>query len=131
LPEVEVIPGQMRQVFQNLLSNALKFGKPGVNPIITVHGQRVRELSFSAPEDQEGAYCKVLFTDNGIGFEAEFIDTIFQLFQRLHSKDKYEGTGIGLAITKKIIEKHNGIITAASERGHGTVFSFVIPLRHG
>jgi two-component system, chemotaxis family, CheB/CheR fusion protein len=130
LPEVEVIPGQMRQVFQNLLSNALKFAKPGVRPVITIKGQRVGDLAFNASEDENGEFCKILFSDNGIGFETEFTDTVFQLFQRLHSKDKFEGTGIGLAITKKIIEKHNGIITAASERGHGTVFSFVIPLRH-
>jgi two-component system, chemotaxis family, CheB/CheR fusion protein len=69
-------------------------------------------------------------SDNGIGFEKEFNETVFQLFQRLHSKDKYEGTGIGLAVTKKIIEKHHGLIKAASEKEHGTVFSFIIPLMH-
>lgn len=131
LPEAEVIPGQIRQVFQNLFSNALKFSKPGVPPEIHITASRVAEKSFDAAETEQGAFLKISVSDNGIGFEKEFSDTVFQLFQRLHSKDKYEGTGIGLAVTKKIIEKHSGIIRATSEKGHGTVFSFIIPFRHG
>ena len=130
LPEAEVIPGQMRQVFQNLLSNALKFSKPGVAPRIRVDGVRIASRDFDAKENAEGQFLKISIQDNGIGFEKEFSETVFQLFQRLNSKDKFEGTGIGLAITKKIIEKHHGIIKAVSEKDHGTVFSFIIPLSH-
>ncbi len=129
LPEAEVIPGQMRQVFQNLLSNALKFSRPGVPPEIEVNSVRIAAKEFNGKEKADGPFVRVFVRDNGIGFEKEFSESVFQLFQRLHSKDKYEGTGIGLAVTKKIIEKHHGLIHATSETGHGTIFSFIIPLK--
>jgi len=78
--------------------------------------------------DDNGPYCMITMTDNGIGFDPEFTNNIFNLFQRLHSKDKYEGTGIGLAITKKIIEKHNGLIRADSKENEGASFSIILPV---
>jgi two-component system CheB/CheR fusion protein len=130
LPDMEMVPAQMRQVFQNLISNALKFSRPGVLPHIKIAAERVSQLTFIDGHDQHGQYCRITIKDNGIGFDEEYADRIFTIFQRLHNSEKYEGTGIGLAITKKIIEKHNGIIRAKSIEGKGASFSFVVPLRH-
>ena len=77
--------------------------------------------------DADGSYYRFSLIDNGIGFEEKFAEDVFKLFQRLHSKDRYEGTGIGLAITKKIIERHSGIITVRSKEGEGTTFEWILP----
>jgi signal transduction histidine kinase len=130
LIELDMIPGQMRQVFQNLFSNSLKFAREGQTPQIAVTAERVKELSFNSEPDEAGFFCRIKFTDNGIGFDAQFLDRIFVIFQRLHSNQNYEGTGIGLAIVKKIIENHNGIITANSIENEGTSFVMVLPLKH-
>ncbi len=129
LPELDLIPGQFRQVLHNLFSNALKFTQPGTHPVITLEATRVREKSFNSPPDPDGHYFHFTLTDNGIGFEEKFAENIFKLFQRLHPKDRFEGTGIELAITKKIIERHNGIITAKSSEGKGARFDWVLPVR--
>ena len=129
LPEIEVIPGLARQVFQNIISNALKFSKKGVSPVIEITGERVAEKSTDSTVSDKGKYCRITFHDNGIGFDEVYLDKIFTIFQRLNSKEEYEGTGIGLAIVKKIIEKHNGIITARSRENDGASFIIVLPLR--
>lgn len=129
LYRVDGMPGQVRQVFQNLISNALKFSREGVPPEVHIQATRVTELSFDAPQDDNGAWCRIEVRDNGIGFNERFIDKIFTLFQRLHTQEQYEGTGIGLSITRKIVEKHHGIITARSKEGVGTTFVIVLPLR--
>ena len=128
LPKVEIIPGQMRQVFQNIISNALKFSKKDVQPHITIQATRVSELSFVDSFDENGKYCRILIKDNGIGFDNEYAEKIFTIFQRLHTRKKYEGTGIGLAIARKIIGKHNGIIRAYGSDGEGASFVIVIPM---
>jgi len=127
-PETEVIAGQIRQVFQNLVSNALKFSKPGVVPKVSITGKRVAWKAFDQDETPDGDFLEIRIRDNGIGFDNQFSANLFNLFQRLHSKDKFEGTGIGLAITKKIIDKHNGIIRAYSEEGAGAEFTIVLPV---
>ena len=129
MPEAEIISAQMRQVFQNIISNSLKFNRPGISPVIKVNATRVSELSFVDSFDVNGAFCRITIEDNGIGFNNQFAEKIFIIFQRLHAWDKYDGTGIGLAITKKIIERHNGIITAKSKEGEGATFIIVIPLK--
>jgi two-component system CheB/CheR fusion protein len=126
--KVEVIPGQLRQVFQNLISNSLKFSKPDVPPVISISSDTVSHKSVDATEELNGRYCRITVTDNGIGFEEKFKENIFALFHRLHSKDRYEGTGIGLAIVKKIVEKHHGIISANSVSGAGATFVIVLPI---
>ena len=128
LPELDLIPGQYRQVLHNLFSNALKFTRPGNPPCISLTATRVHDRSFDSSSDPGGDYYRFTLTDNGIGFEEKFADNIFKLFQRLHPKDRFEGTGIGLAITKKIIERHDGIITARSTAGEGTRFDWIIPI---
>lgn len=128
-PHIEVVPGQMRQVFQNVISNALKFSRPDVAPRITITSELIAQPDFEAAADGRGDYCRISIADNGIGFDEQYTAKIFTIFQRLHSREKYEGTGIGLAITKKIIEKHNGWITARSTAGGGSTFVFILPLR--
>lgn len=131
LPAIQGVPGQMRQVFQNIISNALKFSKPGIVPQILIKADRIGSLSFNAPSKENGNFLRISFADNGIGFDEKYLEKIFTLFQRLHGKEEYDGTGIGLSIVKKIIEKHNGIITAKSIEGKGTTFYIVLPLKQG
>ena len=128
LPCVDVNKGQIRQVFQNILSNALKFSKADVAPVINISAKRIADKSFDSKEQEDGLYCLISIQDNGIGFDEKYVQNIFSLFERLNSKDKYEGTGIGLAIAKKIIEKHNGLITAMSKEGQGAEFQIILPL---
>lgn len=128
LCEINIIPYQFRQVMLNLISNALKFIKPGTAPVITIKSQQVEYSKIknsSLPRLKE--YCHITVADNGIGFEEVYNEKIFEIFQRLHDKDEYPGTGIGLAIVKKIIENHNGIITASGKQGIGTTFDIYIP----
>lgn len=114
LPTMKVNPGAIKQVFQNLLNNAIKYHRSGVPPKIKI---RAEELD---------THWKFSFSDNGIGINEEFKDTIFQIFQRLHTRDHYSGTGIGLAISKKIIERHEGEIWVESEEGKGSTFYFTL-----
>ena len=128
LPIAKIIPSQFRQLFQNLLSNSLKFMRAEVQPVITishnlVHADDVIHYQLS-PASQ---YHKLEFKDNGIGFENEFAGNIFAIFQRLHGRSEYEGSGIGLAICKKIIEHHGGIIYAQGTPGEGATFNVILP----
>lgn len=127
LPCIDANKGQIRQVFQNIISNALKFARTDVSPVIKIACKRIGEKSFNSAEDADGLYWMICIRDNGIGFNEKYVENIFSLFERLNSKDKYEGTGIGLAIAKKIIEKHNGIITAVSKPGKGAEFQIILP----
>lgn len=129
LPEVETNPSQMRQVFQNILSNALKFSKTRVKPVIHISAELIAEKKADSEATADGEYCRIKVSDNGIGFNEVYLDRIFSIFQRLHSREEYEGTGIGLAIVKKIIEKHNGIVTAKSEEGVGSTFIIILPVK--
>lgn len=128
LPELEVIAAQIRQVFQNILSNAIKFTRAGNQPLIHIHGERVKELAVDSATDPEGPYCRITVADNGIGFDEIYLSKIFVIFQRLHGRNEFEGTGIGLAIVKKIIDTHNGLITASSEPGKGSTFIMILPV---
>lgn len=123
LPTVLADPLQMRQVFQNLIGNALKFKKSGVAPVVRV---------MSKPKDGQH---RIIVQDNGIGFEMQYAEKVFEIFQRLHGRSDYEGTGMGLAIVKKILERHVGNIRAESELGKGARFIVTLPnhqddLRH-
>lgn len=130
MPSIRANKGQIRQVFQNIISNALKFARTDRPPRIHIRASRVRDRSFDSEEDIGGPYCRIHITDNGIGFEEKYLPDIFALFERLHSKDTYEGTGIGLSITKKIVEKHHGMITAKSSPGNGADFIILLPVDH-
>jgi PAS domain S-box-containing protein len=128
LDTIEVNRGQIRQVFQNIISNALKFSRPGQAPVINIKALRISGKSFDSHEQKEGQYCLICIRDNGIGFEEKYLANIFALFERLNAKDNYEGSGIGLAIAKKIIDKHNGLITAKSKVEKGTEFKIILPV---
>lgn len=129
LCDVKIIPYQFRQVMLNLVSNALKFAKPATQPVITIKSNNVKYSKVknsNLPRLKE--YCHITVADNGIGFEDEYNEKIFEIFQRLNDKDNYPGTGIGLAIVRKIIENHQGIITAKGELGKGALFEMYIPV---
>jgi signal transduction histidine kinase len=129
LPVIEAVPGQMRQMFQNLISNALKFSKKDVRPVITIRCETTCEKIIENSTCSEGEFIRITISDNGIGFDEAYFEKIFTLFQRLHGRNEYEGTGIGLAIVKKIIERHNGIIGVKSCEGKGANFIIVLPVK--
>lgn len=126
LPVLSIIPFQIHQLFINLLSNALKFSQDQITPVINIEVKTVVPERASAQHDQSEYYA-ISFQDNGIGFEKEYENRIFDVFQRLHPNHKYPGTGIGLAICKKIMENHSGFITADSELGKGARFTIYFP----
>ena len=129
MPVIDAVPGQMRQMFQNIISNALKFSKDDVAPHVQIRCLLVDELRLDAEEMKAGGkYCRISIKDNGIGFSPQYATKIFTIFQRLHPRERYEGTGIGLAIAKKIVEKHNGIITAYSSEKQGAEFVIILPI---
>jgi signal transduction histidine kinase len=126
LPIIKGDKGQMYQLFLNLLSNAIKFRKPDVFPQISIQCQQ--EETYDELSEQAVKWHVITLTDNGIGFEQEFADKIFVPFQRLHGRSEYEGTGIGLALCRRIVERHGGTILAESELDRGTTFTLRIPV---
>jgi PAS domain S-box-containing protein len=129
LPEAMINVPQFRQLFQNLLSNSLKFSKKEIAPKITVEHKYLTAKQVKAFDMiVANRYLQLKFTDNGIGFENEYSNKIFSIFKRLHSKSEYEGTGIGLSICKKIIENHNGVIFALGKPGVGATFTIILPI---
>jgi signal transduction histidine kinase len=129
LPVLRIIPDQFRQLFQNLIINALKFSKENEPPEIRIYAERIKGTHM--PGIRGDVYDKDFYNiyvkDNGIGFEQKYAGEIFTLFKRLNSYDKYEGSGIGLSICKKIVDQHNGHITASSTEGEGTTFCIILP----
>ncbi len=127
LPVIQGDAPQMRQLFQNLLSNALKFHRPGIAPQIRVYAQEAVPFNLD-PKGQSQPMVQLCVQDNGIGFNEQHIERIFQPFQRLKGRSEYEGSGIGLAICRKIAERHGGYITARSEPEQGSTFIVGLPL---
>lgn len=121
---------QLRQLLQNLLGNALKFHEPGQVPAVQVSAELIAGLDASG-RARPGGTCRISVADNGIGFDEKYLDRVFTIFQRLHGRSEYEGTGIGLAICRKIAERHSGAITAQSRPGHGATFIVTLPLPPG
>ena len=130
LANIDADPTQMRQLLQNLIGNALKFHRSGVPPVVKINGQICHNLSAKMDETEPGATYCLTVEDNGIGFEDKYIDRIFKIFQRLHGRGEYEGTGIGLAVCRRIAERHGGSITAQSVPGEGTTFTVNLPIKH-
>lgn len=130
LPTIKAIPQQMHQLLYNLLNNGLKFSKPGVQPVVKVSCRNVEQVEMiNHPElDQHNKYYQIAVEDNGIGFEQAAADKIFGMFQRLHSKEAYAGTGIGLALCRKVVLNHGGKIWAESKMGDGATFHVLLPV---
>ena len=129
LPVASIVPSQFRQLFQNLISNSLKFSRKDIQPEINI------TATYLKPEETERfvnltnaeRYLQITYTDNGIGFDNSYAEKIFSIFQRLHNRSEYEGTGIGLAICRKVAENHGGLINASGESGRGATFNIIIP----
>jgi light-regulated signal transduction histidine kinase (bacteriophytochrome) len=130
LPAIEAEKVQVGQLMQNLVANALKFHKPGQPPVVRISALSAAQLpveirdSLSEPE----CMCHIVVEDNGIGFDQKHVLRIFGVFQRLHTRKAYEGTGIGLAVCHKIVERHGGHIDARGVEGEGAVFTVSLPL---
>ncbi len=122
LPVVEGDSTQLRQLFHNLIGNALKFNREGVAPMV-----KIRSEIFKDSRKKDGSFCRIFVEDNGIGFDEAYAERIFGVFQRLHGRGVYEGTGIGLAVCRKIVERHGGSIQANSAPGRGSVFTITLP----
>ncbi|WP_247235217.1 PAS domain-containing protein [Telluribacter sp. SYSU D00476] len=129
LPTIRAVPRQMHQLFYNLLNNALKFSKPDAQPMITITSQKAHPSQVWEQPDLDNSkdYYEIAVSDNGIGFDQDYENKIFLMFQRLHSKDAYAGTGIGLALAKKVALRHGGKIWAESREGEGAVFKVLLP----
>lgn len=126
LPELQVNKSLVKRLFQNLLTNSIKYARKGIPPSIHISGkvESVQTGNKTTPVK----YCRIYLQDNGIGFDQQYAEQIFTMFKRLHANTEYEGTGIGLAICKKIVEEHQGFISAKSEIGAGTTFTISLPV---
>lgn len=131
LPTFDAEPLQMRQLLQNLIGNALKFRRPEIPPVVKIEARIVSGvLPQAAPDSPAQDLCELTVSDNGIGFEEKYLDRIFNVFQRLHTRNEYEGTGMGLAIARKIVVYHGGAITAKSKPDQGATFIVTLPVAH-
>jgi signal transduction histidine kinase len=130
LPAMYVNPGLIRPLFYNLISNALKYSKKNIEPIINIHSEISPALNGNGSTEVHSKYCRIFIEDNGIGFDQKYSEQIFGMFKRLHLNTEFEGTGIGLALCKKIVEKHNGYISARSKINEGSTFIISLPLEH-
>lgn len=128
LPQAHVIPVQFQQLMENLLINSFKYHKPDVPPVVTIDCQELpaTDVPFIADEGI-GSFYHISVADNGIGFEQQYAERIFEIFQRLHGKQEYSGTGIGLAICRKTMENHHGFIDAEGRPGEGATFNLYLP----
>jgi len=131
MPTIDADPTQFHQLLMNLIGNSLKFHKEGEPPVVTVAAELCKHSgahdSLSDPNDM---WCRISIADNGIGFDQKYADKIFNMFQRLHGRGEYEGTGIGLATCRKIVERHGGTITAQTAPGEGATFIVLVPAQH-
>jgi PAS domain S-box-containing protein len=129
LPVIPCVPMQISQLFTNLIINSIKYKAAGTAPLIQISARLAEQGEINSQDtvSDERRYWKIIFSDNGIGFEQQYADRIFELFQRLHSRFEYEGTGIGLAICKKIVQNHKGFISAAGKPGLGATFAIYLP----
>jgi light-regulated signal transduction histidine kinase (bacteriophytochrome) len=129
LPTIDADPMQMRQLLQNVIGNALKFQAPGASPVVKIQGQIVKKpFASTAEPTPDDEICELTIQDNGIGFDEKYTDKIFAMFQRLHGRSEYEGTGVGLAVCRRITDRHGGTISAQSKPGEGAAFTIRLPV---
>jgi len=129
LPVISAVPTQISQLFQNIISNSLKFCKTDCAPRIHIETDEIRGAHIDGIQGElrDEKFHRIFFRDNGIGFDQRYADEIFVVFKRLHSYHEFEGTGIGLSICKKIVEKHNGLIDVKSKINEGSTFVVTLP----
>ncbi|ELR69269.1 putative two-component sensor histidine kinase [Fulvivirga imtechensis AK7] len=134
LPSIIGDSMQLRQLFQNLISNAIKFTPKGEKPAITIRGEQLKgtvvKNKFDFNVNPGKHFVEININDNGIGFDAKYAERIFNIFERLHGRNEFKGTGIGLAISQKVVQNHNGLIKAQSEKGKGATFTIVLPINN-
>ncbi len=129
LHQVQGVPFQLQQLFINIIGNSLKYSKTEEAPLITISSKKVKASKTPKLNDHsKKEYIKITFKDNGLGFEQKYAEKIFQLFNRLHGKKEFPGTGVGLAICKKIVENHKGYIFAKGKPDEGAVFEIYLPV---
>jgi signal transduction histidine kinase len=139
LPTIDGDPTQLRQLIQNLVSNALKFHAPGASPVVRIQAKAISSgdarghTTFITKNASElagaGEACEITVEDNGIGFDEKYLEKMFAVFQRLHGRQEYEGTGIGLAVCRRIVDRHGGMITARGKPSEGACFIIRLPIR--
>jgi PAS domain S-box-containing protein len=130
LPTVDADPLQMRQLLQNLIGNGLKFHRPQEPPVIRIQGDLMPASEKNGNgKSRPNGQCRIRVEDNGIGFDEKYLDRLFHVFQRLHARSDYEGTGMGLAICRRIVERHGGTITAQGQPGQGATFIVTLPIK--
>ncbi|HMK03785.1 MAG TPA: ATP-binding protein, partial [Ferruginibacter sp.] len=130
LPSLDVNPGLMTPLFSNLIGNALKYRKKDVDPVINIYAQEADPTVKNGNGDiKNGKFYRIFIEDNGIGFDQKYAEQIFDMFVRLHGNNEYEGTGIGLALCKQIVEHHHGFISALSRENAGTTFIISLPVQ--
>ena len=128
LPNLSVNPVLMRPLFHNLINNAIKYAKKDIQPVVRIYSEYSAGQNGSDANEIKNKYCRIYVEDNGIGFDQKYSEQIFGMFKRLHLHSEFEGTGIGLALCKKIVEEHNGFITARSKINEGSVFIISLPV---
>jgi light-regulated signal transduction histidine kinase (bacteriophytochrome) len=128
LPSMYVNPVLMRPLFQNLINNSIKYSRTDVDPVIRIRSEYGFADEGVNNSKKHNKYCRIIVEDNGIGFDQVYAEQIFGMFKRLHTKNQYHGTGIGLAICKKIAEEHNGYIFAISKLNEGSTFIVSLPM---
>lgn len=128
LPSMYVSPRLIKQLFFNLINNALKYSKQNIEPVVKIHSEVTSELHGVSNEATK--FCRIYIEDNGIGFDQKYAEEIFGMFKRLHVNGQFDGTGIGLAFCKKIVEQHGGYISAKSKLNHGSTFIVTLPLKN-
>ncbi len=129
LPKLSVNPRLMKPLFFNILSNALKYSKKNVPPVISINSEDFFNDDQNGKTTKPVQYCRIYIKDNGIGFEQQYAEQIFEMFQRLHSQAEYKGNGIGLTLCQQIVEKHHGFISALSKVNEGTTFIVSLPVK--
>ncbi|MBA2250690.1 MAG: hypothetical protein H0W12_10935 [Chitinophagaceae bacterium] len=128
LPLLAVNPVLIRPLFFNLIGNAIKYSRKDIRPAIKIYSEYSAGQNGSTGQEVKNKYCRIYIQDNGIGFDQKYSEQIFGMFKRLHLHTEFEGTGIGLALCKKIVEEHNGFITARSKVNEGSVFIISLPV---
>lgn len=129
LPVLTVSPSLIKPLFHNLIGNALKYSKKDTTPVVTITSETTGQLNGKANETNGPKYCRIFIQDNGIGFDQKYAEEIFGMFKRLHHNSEFQGTGIGLALCKKIVEQHKGYISARSKVNEGSTFIISLPLQ--